>query len=324
MNQSYLGIDISKKSFHVSLIKDIEKKPYSKHFSNDAAGFAELLEWLGKRKVEQVHACMEATGKYTEGLATFLHDRGFLVSIVNPAQIKGFASSELARTKTDKADAKLIARFCLRIQPGLWQPEPLHVRRLKALQRRFDDVQSIILQEENRKESADTQMHASYDSSIEFHKNQLRELERDIQSHIDDDPDLKEKKALLETIPGVSERTATKSLLFLSNPEKFSKARQVSAFLGLNPKERQSGTSVRGKNRISKMGDAQLRKVFYMPAMAAIRYNPSIKAFAERLKSRGKSGKVIVVAAMKKLVHIIYGVLKHKQPYSAQWCGSTN
>jgi transposase len=121
---SFLGIDIAKLSFQVALKITAEKNVKFKSFKNNKIGFNSLLEWLGKHEVSALYACMEATGSYGEDLAIFLYEQTFCVSVVNPSQIKGFGQSELTRTKTDKADAALILRFCEAIKPALWKPAP--------------------------------------------------------------------------------------------------------------------------------------------------------------------------------------------------------
>lgn len=135
MTPTVLGIDISKKTFHGALMLENGKtKP--KVFSNDPEGFNDLLKWLSRHHVTRIHACMEATSIYGSALAQFLYEAGHIVSIVNPARIKGFAKGELLRTKTDKVDAALIARFCAAIEPPAWIPLPPDIKQLQALFRR--------------------------------------------------------------------------------------------------------------------------------------------------------------------------------------------
>ena len=135
-------------------------------------------------------------------------------------------------------------------------------------------------------------------------------------NHIKGQKNLNDKSKLLDSIPGIGEKTIGVILAFLSI-ENFDSARQVAAFVGLNPKPKQSGSSVRGVGRISKTGDADLRKAFYMPAVVSIRFNPIIKDFAERLSKTGKAKMIVVIATMRKLIHIIYGVLKNNTPFNA-------
>jgi transposase len=121
----------------------------------------------------------------------------------------------------------------------------------------------------------------------------------------------------LESIPGVGEATIAQILSFMGVPKRFKNARQLAAFVGLNPKKHESGSSVRGRSRLSKTGDSALRKALYMPAISAKKYNPVIKAFCERLQKAGKPPMVIIGAAMRKLLHLIYGVLKSGKPFNA-------
>jgi transposase len=298
--QDILGIDIAKKTFQVALLSNNKFK--HKSFENNLKGFHALSHWLNKLNITLLHACLEATGSYGEALAQYLFDVGFKVSVVNPAKIKGFAQCQLIRLKSDKADATLIAHYCATMNPTLWQPEPLCIQQLQGLVRRLDELIVALNQEQNRLDVAPDIIRSS--------------IEKQIQSHINQYPDLKQQAELLQTIPGVGTATIAQVLAFMSDLTRFDNAKQYVAFLGLNPKQYSSGTSVKGKTRISKTGSSSLRRAFYMPALTAITYNPIIKTFSERLKKAGKKGKLVVCAAMRKLVHIIYGVLKSGQPFN--------
>jgi len=316
MSKIVLGIDVSKLKFDVALLLANDKFKHKK-FDNKPTGFSQLIEWLEKyvSSTQELHICMEATGHYNEALATFLFDAGFKVSVVNPAQIKGFAYSKLARTKTDQADAKLIAGFCLAMNPKAWQPYPPHIRELQALIRRLEALQNMDAQEHNRMESASEAVLPSIMAIRDKLAEEIVSIKKRIRDHIDRNPDMRDKKMLLETIPGIGESTIAQILAFM-NVEAFENARQLAAFVGLNPKQRQSGSSVLGRSRLSKIGNANLRKAFYFPAIVATRFNPIIKSFSEKLRSNGKSKMVIIGAAMRKLVHIIYGVLKSHKPFN--------
>src|ERR687884_44409 len=139
MAKPVLGIDIAKLKFNVCLIRHGGKLKH-KVFPNDATGFEQLTTWLSKSGAQTVHACLEATGAYGEPLSLFLHQAGHTVSVVNPAAIKAFAQSRLSRTKTDKVDAELIARFCHAQEPAAWTPLPVEVRELQALVRRLESL----------------------------------------------------------------------------------------------------------------------------------------------------------------------------------------
>jgi transposase len=293
----------------VALLKN--EQLMTKKFTNNTNGFSELKKWLGDKKASDVHVCMEATGCYGIQLAEYLYNNSFKVSVVNPTRIKGFAQSKLCRVKTDKADCKLIAKFCSMMRPTLWKPTAQHIKQLKEWVNRLDALIANRLQESNRIEGSNPEVAADIQSHIEFIDKRIKIVQDLITNHLKNYEDLKENYELLASIPGIGEKTIGVILAFLS-VENFDSAKQVAAFVDLNPKPRQSGSSVLGVGRISKTGDADLRKAFYMPAVTAIRFNPIIKDFAEHLSSMGKSKMVIVIAAMRKLLHIIYGVLKTK------------
>jgi transposase len=308
MKNVVLGIDVSKKFCDVALC--INNKIYTKKFDNNLNGFLELKSWLKKESATTAHICMEATGGYEALLAKFFYDNKFKVSVVNPARIKGFAMSKLSRVKTDKEDCKLIANFCEAMNPDLWKPTAQHIQNLQQLVRRLDMLIANKNQETNRLKIADKIIIPNIQSHIDFLDQQIKDIEQLIKNHITSHEDLHQKEKLLMSIPGIGNKTTAIILAFLGETEKFSSAKQIVAFVGLNPKPKQSGSSIYGSSKISKTGDAYLRQSFYMPILTAIRFNPILKELAQRLADNGKAKMVIVVAAMRKLLHIIYGVLK--------------
>lgn len=308
-----VGIDVSKKKFDVALLN--EGKLKHKALNNDTKGFEILAKWLQEHNASDAHICMEATGVYGDLLAEFLHDAGFVVSMVNPARIKGFAQSEMIRAKTDKADAAVIARFCAAMRPAPWHPQPKHLRLLRDLVRRLDALIEMRQQERNRLEAATGILIEQLHEHIEYLEKAIKETKRLINQHIDNHPDMKSKKVLLETIPGIGEATIHVILTEFSDISRFKNAKALAAFLGVAPKIKQSGSSVRGRSTLSKMGRSALRKSFFMPALVALRYNPILKEMKQRLLANGKAKMAIVGAAMRKLIHIVYGVLKSNRPF---------
>jgi transposase len=306
-----VGIDIAKLKFDAAVWSAGKYK--NKVFHNNPEGFAAFVAWLAP--FEAPHLCLEATGAYGEALATFVFDQGFPVSVVNPAQISAFGKTELLRSKTDRGDAKLIARFCHLHQPALWQPLPRPVRDLQALVRRLDHLLEMRQMEANRSFTAEPVVQASIATILSALEAQIEATRAAIRHHIDQNPTLRQQQVLLESIPGIGPTTSAALLGLLGEITRFDNAKQVVAFTGLNPTVRESG-QWRGASRLSKTGDARLRRVLYMPALVAWRYNPVIKVFCERLKSRGKHGKAIACAAMRKLLHIVYGVLKSGMPFN--------
>ncbi|MBI1911284.1 MAG: IS110 family transposase [Deltaproteobacteria bacterium] len=307
--EANLGIDVAKKKFDVALLRNGKYK--HKSFENKPSGFDSLVTWLKQHDVVLVHACLEATGSYGDALAKFLFHAGHIMSVVNPSRIKAFGESELLRTKTDKTDAKLIARFCERMNPAAWQPDPPEIEHLRALGRRRDALICMRTQELNRIGATDSSVNDSIQKVLCFLEKEIDEISKLIKDHINNNPDLKKKRDLLITIPGVGAVTIEAILSEANAFEKFDTIEKVVAYMGLSPKERTSGSSIKGKPSICKMGSARLRKILYMPALSAIQHNPSVNALYKRLKAKSKNGMIIACACMKKLVHIIYGVIKN-------------
>jgi transposase len=311
-----LGIDISKATFNVALLLDNGKLRH-KVFANNPNGFQQLSAWLLKHKAPAVHACMEATGTYGEALATYLHQAGHRVSVLNPVIIKGFAISQMSRSKTDKSDATLIARYCEQNHPPAWTPLAPEISELQALVRRLEALLEMLQQERNRLSAGvnSVTVKENIQEHIDYLKEQIDNTEKLIREHIDQHPRLKEQRELLTSIPGIGETTAARFLAEIIDINHYDSARQVAAFAGLIPKHEESGTSVKSQARLSKVGNSRLRKAFYFPAIVARRYNPIIKEQSQRLEKRGKCAMVIIGAAMRKLVHLAYGVLKTGKPF---------
>jgi transposase len=315
-----LGIDVAQATIAIALWRD-DQTLVRAEFNNTQAGFNKLHRFLKKRRAVQVHACLEATGRYWEHLAEFLVDQEYQVSVVNPAQIKKYAESQLRRNKTDRLDAEIIADFCVTQHPPLWSPPSPAQRELQTLVRHLADLEDDRQRQRNRLHGL---RHAIYSSptvqdnlqqQIAFLTTQIDQVKQAIQDHIDRHPDLKQQRDLLDSIQGIGPLTAAKLLGEYGDMSQFTDVRQVVAFAGLNPRHRQSGTSVRGHTSISKMGRSSIRAALYMPAVVAKRTNPRLVVFADRLTARGLSQMEIIVAVMRKLLHFAFGVLKSQQPF---------
>ena len=308
-----LGIDISKDSFHVEL--SVNNKLRHRRFMNRKEGFVELCVWLAKHKAPTVQACLEATGPYSEALALYLYEQGHTVSIVNPAQIKAFGQSELLRNKDDRPDAGLIRRFCEKQCPLAWRPPPAHFRELQALTRHLENLLETRQQQLNRLETTTTKTVIKSLRKLVAHlEAEIKRTEQQINEHVDRHPDLKQQCELLESIPGIGQRTATRLLAEIENISQYKSARQVAAYAGLTPRNNRSGT-MRAQTRLSKTGNARVRKALFMPAMVAKRHNPVVRSFCQRLAQHGKNKMQLVGAAMRKLIHIAFGVLKSGKPF---------
>ena len=312
MSNSILGIDVAKLKLDVALL--IAGKTILKQFDNSPLGFQLLQTWLLSFQLTQVHACLEATGIYGDAVAHFLHAADHRVSVVNPFSIKGYASAKMQRNKTDKADARLIADFCRTQKPALWVPPTPEIIDLQALTRRIEVLEEMLQMEKNRLAVAPAKAQPSIQRISTILAQEIDDLKTQIKKHIDQNPTLKEQNKLLQTIPGIGEKTAH---LLLSEIEfsRYQSARQIAAYAGVTPKKRESGTSLKQTN-LSKLGNGRLRKGLYFPAIVATRHNKIIKEFASRLEKNGKTAMQIVCAAMRKLLHIAFGVLKHNCPFN--------
>lgn len=309
-----LGIDIAKAKF-VSTLLTPEGKRRRKSCPNTSAGFAELRAWLTRHGVERVHAGLEATGTYGEALATWLHEAGHQVSVLNPATIQAYGRAHLTRSKTDAIDADLIADFVATQQPPAWTPPPPEIRQLQALVRRLDALHQMRTQEANRLAAGSliVDVATSIEAVLASLDAQIRHVQQLIREHLDQHPGLRAQRELLTTIPGIGVTTAAVLIAELFD-KRYTSARQAAAFAGLVPRLRESGT-LRGRSRLSKIGPSRLRKALYFPAVTALRCNPTIRAVRERLHAAGKPTMVIIGAAMRKLIHLAYGVLKSGKAY---------
>ena len=285
MSQFHLGIDVAKAKLDCAL-RLPNGKFRAKVVANSQEGFALLVTWLATHNALQPHVCMEATGIYWEEVAQYLATAGLTVSVVNPAQIKAYASSRLTRTKTDAVDAKLIADFCAERQPSAWQARSEAEIALRALVLRLDALQTMRTQESNRLEVSRDAVRDDIQQHLDWLDADIQQLVETINDHIDHHPDLKQKRELLNSIPGIGERTSAVILAFYSDTERFANSRQAAAFAGLDPRQHESGSSVRGKPRLSKIGHAFIRKSLYMPAMVTLYRTGWGKQFKERLANR--------------------------------------
>jgi transposase len=311
---NFVGVDIAKDKFDVALQSN---NTYTHQlFTNDLKGFQFFLSWL---KQHTIHPwiCMEATGHYGEALAEYLTVQNINVSIINPYQIKQFARSKLARNKNDVIDAKLIEQFaqsnCLRV----FQVRSLSQKDIKDLVKILDILKSQAVQLKNQLHSAQgetaKEVLRKLIKEIEI---KIADIEKTIGERVQSEENMHQQLRLLTSIKGIGKLTAYKILAQTPNIEIYQKAKQFAAALGVTPRQNQSG-KFQGKTRISRLGDARLRKALYMAALVARRYNPVLKHFADRLKLHGKAAKAIICAVMRKLAHIIFGVLKHQKPFNS-------
>lgn len=323
----YVGIDVSKDKLDVCWLRDPQAlKVKTRVFSNRQDGFSKLIQWLLKQtgaSVESIEVMMEATGIYYEALAYALHEAGLTVYVANPHKAKEFGKSLGRRSKTDKRDSIVLARFLHSRPHQRWQPEPEEVRHLKALLSRIHALDTDIQREYNRQEKARVQkasaaIQQSVQTMIRALKHERNRLEQEVDEHFNNHPGLKADRDLLLTIPGIG-RVVSHELTALLRSRDFCNAGQVAAFVGLIPVMHESGSSVRVHPSLSKFGSGRLRAKLYMAALVATRHNRAIQAHYQRLIARGKVKMSALGAAMRKLVQMAYGVLKHQKGYDPQW-----
>lgn len=322
----YLGMDVAKLKLDICLLLDeAGSKRKTKVVANTPNGVTALLQWVTKHGVtlSALHVVMEGTGVYHEQAALTLTNAGVMVTIANPAQVKDFGRGLAIRTKTDASDSIVLARYGALLKPKAWVPPSLEARALAALLTRRDAIAQDLQRERNRQEKsnisqASALVQQSLGDSIEFLTQQLNKLQQEIDDHIQGNPQLKADMCLLQSIPAVGDKVGG-HLLAVMHSRQFVTAEQLAAYLGLVPVERQSGSSLRGKARLSKAGPANVRAVLFMAAIVAKQYNPHVKALYDRLLAKGKSKMSALGAAMRKLVHLCFGVLKTQTPYQANY-----
>ena len=321
----FLGIDVAKDKLDCLWLRDTESfKVKTKVFPNQAKGFKELKSWLEKNitdELSDIHITLEPTGVYHEPLAYALHAMGVNVSVVNPAFVRDFAKGLGSRSKTDKKDSMMLARYGAMTKPALWQPEPTEIRELKALLSRLSALQADLQRELNRLEKAQVSQasHAVIESievMVKGLRSEVARVEKQINDHIDQNPGLKRDRELLRSIPGVAD-VVSREMVSLLRSRHFRYAGQAAAFIGLVPRQWESGT-MKGRTTLTKNGSSRIRAMLYMAAVVAKQYNPDIKQQYDRLIKAGKTKMQALGAAMRKLVQICYGVLKHQSEYRPQ------
>ena len=312
-----VGIDVSKDQLEVVLRREEREQP--RVCANHASGFGELHRWLIAHGVQpqQTQVALEATGSYSDAVALFLYEQGYRVSVLNPAVLVDYRKSVNIRSKTDALDARLLARYAHEQHPHAWKPLPKEVQTLRFLLAHRQDVQHMLQQERNRLHAG--RMDGWVRTRVQQHVKQLdKELQivwKRIMDHLKAHASLKQVWRRLQTIRGIGPMRAACILAEVGEIERFDDPRALVSLAGLAVKRHDSGRSVHGKPKIDRHGRTGLRRMLYLCAVSALRWDAHMQRFAARLQARGKPLKVVQVAAMRKLLHIIYGVWKHDTDY---------
>lgn len=327
MDTVYIGIDVSKAKLDCALTIDGENIKSIKVVKNDPDGYQQLIEWAQKQNdrcgCKQIHFCVEATGIYSESVVEYIQRAGQeLVTVSNPAVIKKFGESLCIRTKTDKADSVLIATYAAKMKPRASRILPEEMKRFKQLVRYMQTLSKQRTREVVQLESAKEELiRNSISRLIKEYDEHISAIKKEIKQLADQSVELKQKIRLLNSIPGIADTTAQILLSeFCQENEEGKLSRKAqTAHAGLAPRERKSGSSVKGKAIICRTGSEGLRASLYMPTMSAIQCNPIIKSFYDRLVSKGKNKKVAIIACMRKLMCIAIGVLNNEKEFDSFW-----
>ncbi len=315
-----IGVDVDSEELVCAMQRGEQRLPLAR-FANSAAGHKKFIGWATKG-ARPARVCLEATGVYGLEFAFALHRaKNVEVMVVNPRAIKDFARACMQRAKTDAVDAGAILEFLQRMSFTPWQPPASEILELQAINRRIDQLHTELTREKNRRHASEF-AGPSADAIAHDIEVNINHLERRIARMQDSGlqlvrqvPALATKLAHLVSTKGIGEASAMRILAeVLVLPDDLA-APQWVAHAGLDPRPYESGTSVHRPRRITKVGNRHLRAALYMPALVAIRHEPNVKAFYDKLIAAGKKPMQAVVAVMRKLLHAIWGMLKHDQDF---------
>ena len=315
-----LGIDVSKEKLDIGLYFP-DKRMLTGQFTNNLAGFKKLETWASKKGAADFSVCLEATGRYSEPLAEYFFHRGYQTHVVNPARTKAYRNSLQIRDKTDKIDGQIIAQFGATQPLTQWQPPTDHQREIKEISRHLDALKRDRTRVKNRLQSGvrSSLIIAKLTQQLEFFNTQIKELEEQLITLTKTDESTSEEFKVLCSIKGFGELTAASIIAETEGFTYFEHASQVVSHAGLSPTKYESGSSVSRQSRISKTGNKRLRTLLYMPALSAIQHNPVIRKMAKRMEQNGKPPKVIICAAMRKLLVIAFTLVRKRELFDPQF-----
>ena len=323
-----LGIDVSKSDLSLSLgfltdrlVKEFRSRP---DVSNDISGYRELLKWLGKSVDGNVEllVVMEATGVYHQGIAHYLHARGYAVCVMQSGRVKRYAQSLDQRSKTDALDSRMLSMLGLERSIRLWHPPSEELQELKALSRERSSLLKDRTMENNRQGAIDSGVYSNK-KALKRHRNRLKLLnaqiaiiEKEMQELTSKNEVLERKIGLMMSIPGISFISAATVVGETLGFESIANAKQLTSYAGYDIVLRESG-NFKGKTRISKKGNSHIRAALHMPSMTCVRCNPTLKQFYNRLKPKKAKPLVALVAVQRKLLILMFTLWKNEAVYDA-------
>lgn len=307
------GIDCSKDYFDIAVLRD-GRFSFTGRFSNDRPGFEAMLA-----HIMDTHVVMEATGPYYFQLARFVYDSGIRVSVVNPLVIRRFSQMQLSRAKTDRKDARGIAEYAALRRPKLWEPPRQEIQRIRNMETYLEGLKQrmgMLSNQLHAFEAAGTIEELLYEEikgEVESYRQRIKEKERQVEDLIK--LGYAEMSANLRSIPGIGPRSVSMLIIATDGFERFENHKKVISYFGLAPRIYESGSSVKGRGHICKMGMGQARKVLYMAATSAVRCNKACKELYGRLRAKGKPYRVALIAAVNKLLKQVFAIAKSGRPY---------
>lgn len=316
MNKSikYFGIDISKDVFDV-----VNSAGHYCQYENNFKGFKKFVKELD----ESSHCVMESTGYYHQQLAYFLLEKEIKVSVENPISVKRFIQMKLSKIKTDKSDAKMICEYAQNVELKLWEGQSSHQRVCLQITRLVSTYfkQTTALKNKLHGEEA---LGNPCKLTIRSLKRSLRNIQKEIKMLEDEllilvKSEHQDLLTRIETIPGLGKKTSIMLLVLTDGFERFTSSGELCSYAGLTPMIRQSGSSVRGKARISKMGNQKLRNLLFMCSFTACKHNKACKAIYDRIVAKGKSKKLALIAVCNKLLKQAYAIAKSGLVYDNEY-----
>lgn len=311
---TYVGIDVSKATFVVAYSS--AKGSRTNSFKNTIKGIHEFIQTIS---VAEHHCVLEATGNYSSLLVYLLSEAGIAVSLENPLKIKNFARVMLSVTKTDEIDARLIAMYGEKMQPAPYKLRSDTILVLKQKRTVIRQLKKQFVATRNLKGSMealpffDPKCKKTIEKTITFLEKQIKELEEELASLAQSE--YKKQMDLLTSIKGIGVTLAATLIMATGGFTYFDNAKQLTRYLGLSPTYQQSGTSVNVKGHINRNGDSSLRSQLYVAAFASLRCNVECKACFDRLRSKGKPGKVALIAVANKLVRQAFAIVTQEKLY---------
>lgn len=317
----YIGIDIAKQTFD-AFGSTIDDKQEFGHYDQNTSNYQKLIKKYGKDKIY----VMEATGPYYMNLASYLHKKGIAVAVINPLIIKRFSQMNLQRAKTDKKDAKTIYYYAFYHGVSLWSPPPKNIKQMQQVLSALELIHKQKTATSNQLKafrasgSIDPEVLKMLNSLMKKYDKEIKRLENQLEHIVE--TNFQSTQKLIRSIPGLGPKAVAVLIAITHNFEKFVHYKQLIAFVGFSPRVYESGTSVKGKGHICKLGKSQVRKQLYMNSWSAKFHNKACRELYQRLSEKGKHERVIKIAIVNKLIKQAFAVVMNQKMYDPNYVSS--